>query len=248
MLIDGHDDAGSRLIVALDVHSRDEALRLVDELEGLVSFYKIGLQLFVAEGMQFARELIQERKKRVFLDLKIDDVEETISRTVREITKYDVRLLTLHGTGATARAAVEGRGGFSYPKLLQVTLLSSLDEGDLRDLGILGENKKFTTLLQYVLWRADQSIEAGCDGFIASGDTISAVRERVGDSRIIVSPGIRSSGALTDDHKRPATPAAAVRAGADYLVVGRPIRNASDRRGATEGIIEEISGALGAYR
>src|SRR5665213_831782 len=138
MLIRPTDEPRDRLIVALDVQTSDEALEIVDNLNGLVSFYKVGYQLFVAEGMAFVRRLI-ERNVRVFLDLKMDDVEETITNAVREITRNNVNLLTLHGNGATARAAIAGRGDSIIPKILQVTLLSSLDAQDLIDLGLLGQ-------------------------------------------------------------------------------------------------------------
>ena len=229
MLIRADDDPRDRLIVALDVPTKAEAMAIVSELSGLVSFYKIGYQLFLAEGMAFVRELIAAGN-RVFLDLKLDDVEETIASAVREITKNDVHLLTLHGNGATARAAIVGRGDSLIPKVLSVTLLSSLDERDLRDLGVLGKHGRFKTLLEHVLWRAKEAIAAGCDGLIASGETIGRIRSELGEQPIIVSPGIRPSGVASDDHKRAATPRDAIAAGADYLVVGRPIRNAKNRR------------------
>ena len=242
MLITPHDEPRDRLIVALDVATKAEALEIVQDLSGLISFYKIGYQLFLAEGMGFVRELIQ-RKIRIFLDFKMDDVEETITNAVREITKNDVQLLTLHGNGATARAAVVGRGDSTIPKLLSVTLLSSLDTQDLIDLGILGTRGKFKSLMEYVLWRAKAAVESGCDGLIASGETIARIRTHVGERPIIVSPGIRPVGTSGDDHKRSTTPREAIAAGADYLVVGRPIRNAPNRRRMAEQIIDEIEKA-----
>ena len=231
-----------RLIVALDVSTKAEAQRIVGSLDGVVTFYKVGFQLFIAEGMAYVRELI-ERGNRVFLDLKMDDVEETITSAVREITRNNVHLLTLHGSGATARAAIAGRGSSAFPKVLSVTLLSSLDGQDLIDVQILGPKGRFPSLMEYVLWRADQAVKAGCDGLIASGETISEIRKRLGPDPLIISPGIRPSGSATDDHKRAATPAEAIAAGADYLVVGRPIRNAADPAEMARRIIGDIEQA-----
>ncbi len=229
-----------RLIVALDVRTRDDALRLVDELADRVSFFKVGYQLFLATGMEFVRELVTTRRKRVFLDLKMDDVEETISLAVKVITDENVRFLTIHGSGATARAAQEGRGSATYPKILSVTLLTSLGRQDLIDLGLLGAKGRFSSLDDYVVWRAEQAINAGCDGLIASGSSAAMLREKFGDRPIIVCPGIRQSTDATDDHKRSATPREAMAAGADYVVVGRPIRDAADRRAKADAIIEEM--------
>src|SRR5919109_2379575 len=137
-----------RLIVALDVPSKAEARELVDELDGVVSFFKVGYQLFIAEGMAFVRELVG-RGLRVFLDLKMDDVGETISLAVREIAKNKVDFLTIHGGAATARAAVAGRGDAALPKILSVTLLTSMNQQDLADLGLLGQKGKFAGLEEY---------------------------------------------------------------------------------------------------
>lgn len=239
MRMPGLSEPRDRLIVALDVPTRAEAENLIASLEGIVSFYKIGLQLFLAEGMSFVRS-VTESGKRVFLDLKMDDVEETITQAVREIAKSNIHFLTIHGSGATARAAIAGRSGAEMPKVLSVTLLSSLDQRDLIDLQILGDKGKFKTLDEYVLWRAEQAVKSGCDGVIASGTTIAQVRDRLGDKPIIVAPGIRPSGTTTDDHKRSATPMQAIQQGADYLVVGRPIRNAAQPARMAQSIIDEI--------
>jgi orotidine-5'-phosphate decarboxylase len=233
-----------RLIVALDVDTRSQALGLIDQLAGIVSFYKVGFQLFLsADGMKFVDELA-ERQLRVFLDLKMEDVEETISRAVEQIAKRHVHFLTIHGNGATARAAIAGRGSSEFPKILSVTLLSSLDRQDLIDLQILGKKGKHDGLDQYVLWRAQAAVEAGCDGLIASGTTIGMLRENLGGDPIIVSPGIRPTDTSPDDHKRTTTPREAIRTGADYLVVGRPIRNARNPRGVASSIVGEIEQGL----
>lgn len=234
---------GERLIVALDVSTKAEARKLVGSLDGVASFYKVGYQLFVAEGMSYVRELI-DRGLKVFLDLKMDDVGETITSAVREIARNEVHLLTLQGIGAAARAAVAGRGSATYPKILSVTLLSSMNEHDLADLRLVGPGCRFATLMDYVRWRAEQAITAGCDGLIASGASIGEVRAHVGAAPLIVCPGIRPSGNSADDHKRTATPGAAITAGADYLVVGRPIRLAADPIAVAREIIEEIELAI----
>ena len=243
MLIPGHTEPRDRLIVALDVPTRDEAQGLIDQLDGTVSFFKVGFQLLLAEGMDFVRELLKQ-DKRVFLDLKMDDVDETIIQGVREISRVQVHFLTIHGNRATARAAITGRDGSDFPKILSLTLLSSLDQQDLVDLQIVGKKRKFTNLRDYVLWRGDQAIDAGCEGLIASGDSIAHLRGRLGDKPIIVSPGIRPKGLSTDDHKRFTTPRNAIRDGADYLVVGRPIRNADNPSEMARAIVDEIEQGL----
>ncbi len=227
-----------RLIVALDVDTAKEALDIIEDLNGLVSFFKVGYQLFIAEGLTFVRRLI-EGNNRVFLDLKMDDVEETIRRAVANIAASEVEFLTIHGSGATVRAARDGRGAREKPKLLSVTLLSSLDANDLKDL--FADSK--LTVESYVKWRAKQAIDNGCEGLIASGETIGMLR-KLYPSAIIVAPGIRPADSSRDDHKRALSPDDAIRAGADYLVVGRPIRNSSNPRNAAEKIIEEMEQAF----
>jgi len=230
--------AADRLIVALDVDTTKKALDIIEYLNGLVSFFKVGYQLFIAEGLTFVRRLI-EGNNRVFLDLKMDDVEETIRRAVANIAASEVEFLTIHGSGATVRAARDGRGAREKPKLLSVTLLSSLDANDLKDL--FADSK--LTVESYVKWRAKQAIDNGCEGLIASGETIGMLR-KLYPSAIIVAPGIRPADSSRDDHKRALSPDDAIRAGADYLVVGRPIRNSSNPRNAAEKIIEEMEQAF----
>jgi orotidine-5'-phosphate decarboxylase len=230
--------AADRLIVALDVDNAGKAMEIVQDLNGLVSFFKVGYQLFITEGLTFVRRLI-EGNKRVFLDLKMDDVEETIKRAVANIAATEVEFLTIHGSGATVRAAREGRGGREKPKLLSVTLLSSLDANDLT--GLFADAK--LTVASYVEWRAKQAIDSGCDGLIASGETIGSLRG-LHPSAIIVAPGIRPADSSRDDHKRSLSPGGAIRAGADYLVVGRPISIASNPRNAAEQIMEEMDQAF----
>ena len=239
-----------RLIVALDVPEADAARRMVDELGDVVSFYKVGYQLFISSGLGFVQEL-GDRGKRVFVDLKMDDIEETVKLAIANLARIPaIKLATLHGSGATARAGRAGRGVDNTSlNLLSITLLSSLGEDDLKDLMLVGQDEqryRFQSLDDYVMWRADQGLSNGADGVIASGATIQLLRHRFADKDfLIVSPGIRPPGSVTDDHKRTATPQQAIAAGADYLVVGRPIRDAKNRRDAAEQIIEDIAAGVG---
>lgn len=232
-----------RLIFALDVPDKDEARRLVKELDGVVSFHKIGLELLMSGGFdELLRDLVLRGK--VFVDLKLPgDIPETVRRAVRQCATRGVTFLTLSSSAdeRTIRDAVAGRGGASDPRLLFVTYLSSRDATDHAAI----EGGPEGGFDDFVAARASRALHAGCDGLIASGASIGRLR-KLHPGTIIVSPGIRPSGASSDDHKRLATPAEAIRMGADYLVVGRPIRDASDRRGAAKKIIEEIDEALAA--
>jgi len=227
-----------RLIVALDVPTAKEALALVETLDN-VSFFKVGWQLFMAGDLPWL--LGQLSAKNVFVDLKVPgDIGNTISAIVELCVAMNVKFLTLSESvlPPTIAAAVNARGGRSEPKLLMVPYLSSLDEEDLRASAIT------TTLDDYVRVRSVAAITAGCDGLIASGQAIKLCRQRFGQSILIVSPGIRPAGAPTDDHKRHTTPAEAIRLGADYLVVGRPIRTDHSPRDAAQRIIDEIDSTL----
>ncbi len=234
-----NESARDRIIMALDVGDRDTALRLVDELDDHISFFKIGYQLFVAEGMAFVDELV-ERNKRIFLDLKMDDVGATITLAVEAIAKHNVHLLTVHGSGATAKAALKGRSqsNRTLPQILSLTLLTSLDSTDLRDLGVIGEHAKCKSLDEYVDWRAQQAIDAQCDGLIAAGENVERLRSKYPDA-LIVTPGIRLQNDEPDDHKRPATPRQAIAHGADYLVIGRPIRDVES--GKRQDVVERVT-------
>ncbi|MBI5379870.1 MAG: orotidine-5'-phosphate decarboxylase [Nitrospirae bacterium] len=229
-------DAKERLIVALDLPTVEEAKRLVRHLDGLVSFFKIGLELQLVAGLDFVKWLIQDEKK-VFLDYKYFDVEETIRRAVAQVAAIGVNFLTVHGSGGIIRAAVEGRGQ-SELKLLAVTVLTSLDALDIRDLGFE------CAVEDLVLYRARKAMEAGCDGVITSGHEARAIRELAKDRLLIVTPGIRPEGATRNEHKRSVTPTQAIQAGADYLVVGRPIRDAKDHRMAAEQILVDMQSAF----
>lgn len=246
MLIPGCTEPRDRLIVALDLPTLGKARQLMDELEGIVSFFKVNYQLVLGEGFAFVRDL-SEDGKRIFLDLKMDDIDETVIQGVHQAQLAQVKFYTIHGNGATARAAIAGRGNAEFPKILSLTLLSSLDQQDLYDLHILGPRAPFSSLDEYVIWRAKQAIDAGCDGLIASGSSIVQIRQRFGDKPIIVSPAIRLDGTPRDDHKRLMTPRDAMIAGADYVVIGRPIRNADNPSEMARAIVDEIEQGLTAH-
>ncbi len=232
-------DAKDRLIVALDVDSKEKAMAIVDDLDAVASFFKVGYQLFIAEGIGFIRELIDDGKK-VFLDLKMDDVEETIKLAVGVISRAGPEFLTIHGGPATVRAAIEGRGDMLAPKILFLTFLSSLNEKDLKEMTGADIN-----LDRYIENRTRLAIEAGTDGIIASGASVARIRAAFkNENPIIVTPGIRPAGAAKQDHKRSFTPFEAIMAGSDYLVVGRPIRDAANRKEMAQRIIDDIDKAL----
>ncbi len=226
-----------RLIFPLDVSSVDEAKHFVEVLDGVVSFFKIGIELQMVTGLEFVHELIDKRKK-VFLDYKYFDVAETVKRAVGRVADIGVNFLTVHGGGQTIRAAVEGRGK-SELKILSVTLLTSLDAHDIREMGYE------CSIEELVLHRTKIAMEAGCDGVITSGLEARAIRKLAQDRLIIVTPGIRPQEMIgTDDQKRAVTPTEAIQAGADYLVVGRPIKRSHNPRRAAEEVIAEIEQAL----
>ncbi|MBC8230897.1 orotidine-5'-phosphate decarboxylase [bacterium] len=225
-----------RLIVALDVSNIDEAQKLVECLDGTVSFFKIGLALQLVAGLDLVKWLI-DKEKKVFLDYKYFDVEETIKQAVSQVASIGVNFLTVHGNKRIIKAAVEGKGK-SDLKILSVTVLTSLDAFDLQELGFTG------SVEELVLHRAKSALEAGCDGVIASGREAQAIRKVCQNGFLIVTPGIRPDGTEIGDQKRHVTPAQAIKDGADYLVVGRPIRNAENPRLAAESIINEMKSAI----
>lgn len=227
-----------RLIVALDFDSREEALSLVELLGGRIGIYKVGYQLFMREGMSFVKELVG-LGKRVFLDLKMGDIDRTIAAALRAVPE-GVEFVTINGGKATVAAAKAGRGERDRPLILSLTFLSSLDQNDLRAL-MMNENLE---LDEYIRVFTRRSIEAGCDGVVASGESIREVRREFGDRLVIVAPGIRPRGKGKNDHKRALTPAMAVEHGADYLVVGRPITEATDSLEVADAIIREANAAF----
>jgi len=221
------------IIVALDVESAAEARTLVARLGGSVSFYKVGMELYAAAGMDFVREL-QGQGKDVFLDLKFYDIPETVKRAVAQVARTGVRFLTVHAVGSVMRAAVEGRAT-SNLKLLAVTVLTSFSRADLEELGY---NCEVSDLVER---RARQAMETGMDGIVASPLEAAALRRMVGQNAILVTPGVRSAGAAKGDQQRVATPAEAIRDGADYLVMGRQITRAADPESEVARVLEEIS-------
>jgi orotidine-5'-phosphate decarboxylase len=215
-----------RLIVALDRSSRDEILRLVDQLHGVAGAFKIGLQAFAANGPSIVKEIIG-RGERVFLDLKIHDIPNTAQHAVEEASALGVAMVTVHIAGGEAmlRACVGGLKP-SATIVLGVTVLTSLDEAELQRIGFRG------TPLENSVRLARLAQSSGLPGVVASPREIAALREACGGELIIVTPGIRPAGSEAGDQRRTTTPAAAVAAGADYIVVGRPITDARDPRAA----------------
>ncbi len=227
-----------RLIVALDVPDALAGLDLARRLGGTVSFYKIGLGMLTGGGLALAGELKAEHGKRIFLDLKLFDISATIEAAVRGLARFNLDFLTVHGDPHVVRAAREGAGA-SGLKILAVTILTSLDRADL-DAALIREG----AVPDLVALRAERAFAAGADGVIASPQeaaTIRALPQARG--RLIVTPGVRPAGAEPGDQKRIATPAEAVRAGADHIVVGRPVWAAEDPKAAAEAVLAELSGA-----
>lgn len=230
-------DMKSELIVALDVSQTAEALAVIGTLPAEVSWYKVGLELFCAEGPAIIQS-IRSRKKSVFLDLKLHDIPRTVERAVKAAAQHGVEMLTIHSCGGRAmlRAAVDAArsSGAKPPKLIAVTALTSLDQKDLNDLGIS------KTPAQQVLALADLALSCGVDGLVSSPQEVEVLRGRFGPRPILVTPGIRLPGEDVGDQKRVATPAAAVKAGASFLVVGRPILESADSAGAARAILKEL--------
>jgi len=224
------------LIIALDVDRTDEARRLVDAIGDGADFYKVGMELYAVAGMSFAQELLS-RGKRVFLDLKLYDISETVKRASRQISRSGVTFLTVHGSKAVMRAAVEGRSD-SATRLLAVTVLTSFDQDDLADLG-------YPALVSdLVALRVRKAVESGIDGIVCSALEVAKVREIGGPGLKLVTPGVRSAGVATGDQKRVATPAEAMQAGADYLVIGRQVTRAADPKAACEQILSEVASLI----
>lgn len=229
-------DNRDKLIVALDYSNAAEARALVERLGDSVSFYKVGLELLFHDGLALAHDL-KAGGKRVFLDMKFLDIGNTVEKAVAAVAGFGFDFLTIHGTDSkTMRAAVKGRGSAPL-KLLAVTVLTSLDQNDLGEQGISLSPRDL------VLRRAKLARDAGCDGVIASGQEAGAVRAAVGPGFLIVTPGIRLPGGDAGDQTRITTPEDALRAGADHLVVGRPITAASDPKAAAERVLEHVAAA-----
>jgi orotidine-5'-phosphate decarboxylase len=228
-------DPRERLIVALDVPSVAEAEALVVRLGESATFYKIGYQLAFAGGIDFAR-VLAGAGKRIFLDLKLHDIGNTVARGVESVARLGASFLTVHAYPQTMHAAVDARKGSSL-RLLAVTVLTSYDDADLAAAGY------DFTVPELVGERAAQARDIGIDGLVCSGEEAAMLRPMVGAGMVLVTPGIRPAGTEAGDQKRIMTPTAAIAAGADHLVVGRPIVAASDPKAAAEAIVAEIAAA-----
>ena len=221
-----------RLIFALDVPDLDQAIALVDQLGETVRFYKLGLEFFLSgQYFELAAEL-KQRGKRIFADLKLFDIPATVGRAVAQLARHEVDFLTVHGNDAMLEAAVAERGRTG---ILAVTALTSLDRGDLDDLGFACDVEAL------VLSRARRALAIGCTGVISSGLEAAALRQDVDHGLVVVCPGIRPVDNRGGDQKRTLSAAQAFSAGADYIVVGRPIRDAADPLQAAENLQQEIS-------
>jgi orotidine-5'-phosphate decarboxylase len=221
-----------RLIAALDVSTPQEARRLAERLGDAVRFYKVGLELFMAGGYFELVDWLVARGAKVFVDLKFFDVPETVRRAVANLRGRGVTFATVHGNQAMMEAAAREKGEV---KILAVTALTSLDRGDLDDLGFSCD------VARLVLSRARRALEAGCDGVISSGLEAQALKAQFKDRLLVVTPGIRPVDNRADDQKRTVDVAQAFANGADYIVVGRPIREAADPRAAAQGIQATIA-------
>ena len=222
-----------RLIVALDVADAAEAKALVEQLGDSVQFYKVGMELFMAGGYFELIDWLGARGEKVFVDLKFLDVPGTVRSAIRALAKRKVAFATIHGNQAIMEAAGKEKGDL---KVLAVTALTSLDKGDLDDLGFQCD------IEQLVLSRARRSLEAGCDGIISSGLEAPLIRKELGPRIMVVTPGIRPvENRVSDDQKRTVDVAQAFRNGADYIVMGRPIRGAADPKAAAEAVQASIA-------
>ncbi|MGE0231204.1 MAG: orotidine-5'-phosphate decarboxylase [Flavobacteriaceae bacterium] len=228
-------DTIDRLIVALDVPSPDEARRIVEGIGPSARFYKIGMQLVFAGGLDLISDLVAEGKK-IFLDMKLLDIGNTVEKGVSSIAGLGVHLTTIHAYPQAMRAAVKARGNGGL-SLLGVTVLTSMDDHDLAESGYLQDAHAL------VEQRAVQAREAAMDGIVASPLEAERLRALIGDEMILVTPGVRPSWSGSDDQKRIATPRDAIRSGSDYLVVGRPVIAAADPREAATRIVDEIAAA-----
>jgi orotidine-5'-phosphate decarboxylase len=221
------------IIIALDVESAADARALIGRIGPRVGFYKVGLELYAAAGMDFVRGLLADGHQ-IFLDLKFYDIPETVSRAVARVADTGVRFLTVHAVPSVMRAAVAGKQG-SRLQLLGVTVLTSFGPEDMDDLGFDG------TIAELVERRAKKAIELGIDGIVASPLEAAAVRRIIGPDAVLVTPGVRSAGVDAGDQKRVATPAQAMRDGASYLVIGRQVTRAADPAQEVDRILMELT-------
>lgn len=237
MCHDGSMELDPRLIVALDFPEAGPALELADRLAGHCRWFKVGLELYLAEGNGILHEL-RRRGFSVFLDLKLYDIPNTVARAVRSVAETGAELLTVHASGGPAMlaAAAEAAEAVAHgPRLLAVTVLTSMDRAQLAATGVADAPA------DQVVRLATMATGVGISGFVASAEEVGVLRQKLPSASLVI-PGIRPAGAATGDQKRTATPAAALAAGADYLVIGRPITQAADPAAAALAIIDEMSG------
>ena len=240
----GLEDPKSRLIFALDVPGLDEAVSFVQKLDGSVGMFKVGLELFIKEGPAVLQAIKDHSDAEIFLDLKLHDIPATVERAVQSAAAYDVRFLTVHCAGGEAmlKAAVQGAGD-SGLQILGVTVLTSMGTEHLtREMGYREGIKISELIAAYAM----QAKNAGCAGVVCSGAEVAFIRQLFKKPFLAVTPGIRPAGGQVthDDQNRVSTPGTAINGGADYLVVGRPIRDAADPKAAAQQIVQEISEAL----
>jgi orotidine-5'-phosphate decarboxylase len=229
--------ARERLIVALDVPEAEQAKAMVNTLGDAAVFYKIGMELLMAPGFFELLEWLRNNDKKVFVDLKFFDIPETVARAVKNLAERGADFCTIHGNQSIMEAAAKAKSG--NLKVLAVTALTSLDQGDVADMGFQ------CNIADLVLSRARRALQAGCDGVVSSGLEVERLRAEAPSELICVTPGIRPVENKPDgDQKRVMTPAHAIQSGADYIVVGRPIRDAADPRNAALSIQQEIASAL----
>lgn len=230
----------AEIIVALDVNTREEAVAKVKEIGETIDFYKIGLELFTAEGADVVKA-VKDLGKKIFLDLKFHDIPRTVERAVLSVGRLGVDLMTIHAAGGRAmiRAAADAAATFgtSAPKILAVTVLTSLDESDLKDIGVIGR-----TSAEQVMALAKLAVENGAAGLVSSPKEVAALSAALPKGTLFVTPGVRPQGAAVGDQKRVATPAQAVKDGATHLVIGRPIVQAANPAEVARAIRAEIAG------
>ena len=225
-----------RLIVSLDLPGLEPAEAMIERLGDSVTFYKIGYQLVYRGGLPLARKL-RDAGKKVFIDVKLHDIGNTVKSGVESLSSLGATFVTVHAYPQTMQAAVQGRGN-SGLKILAVTVLTSFDQADMEAAGYKH------SVADLVAIRARQAREIGVDGLVCSPEEVTAVRDIVGGRMVLVTPGIRPAGSAVGDQKRIMTPARAIKAGADYLVVGRPVMEAADPKAAADAIQAEIAQAL----
>ncbi len=230
-------DPRDRMIVALDLPSAGDARAMVRELGDSVNFYKIGMELVYAGGLELVRELSSKGKK-VFLDLKLHDIPNTVEKATQRVADLGATFLTVHAFPQTMKAALKGKGSSSL-RILGVTVMTSYDDADLIEAGYSMGVKDL------VAHRAQQAKIIGIDGLILSPEEVASMRALIGSRLTLITPGIRPKGSEIGDQKRVMTPGDAISAGADYLVIGRPITSASDPKRVAEAVSDEISSVLG---